>query len=235
MHDPPPVNETARDNDETLRDNEAWLRDLAAPAPQRAAAIADLRRYLLRVVLVYLLHRRTELARLSFEDVRQLAEDWAQLATLKVLDEMGGFRGDSRFTTWAYRIAINVASADLRRRRWTERSLDEPLPGGSGEDEDRLIAEPRETGPGPEDLLNRSAAWDVIRLAVAEDLTERQRQVLTRVVLDGQPPEAVAAALGTNRNNVYKLLHDARSGLRRAIERRGWRPDDVMASFAGSE
>lgn len=217
------------------RDNESWLRDLSSGASGRDQAIADLRRYLLRVVLVYLLHRRAELARLSFEEARQLAEDWAQLATLKVLDEMDGFRGDSRFTTWAYRIAINVASADLRRRRWTERSLDEPAPRGDGNEDEGRIAEPREPGPGPEDLLDRAAAWEVIRLAVAEDLTERQRQVLTRVVLDGQTPEAVAESLGTNRNNVYKLLHDARNGLRRAIERRGWRPDDIMASFAGSE
>lgn len=225
MHEPAVVTESPRDN-------EAWLRDLAPGAPRREEAIGELRGYLLRVVLVYLLHRRSELARLRFEEVRQLAEDWAQLATLKVLDELAGFRGDSRFTTWAYRIAINVAAADLRRRRWTERSLDEASPHGDGDEDEAPANEPRTPDPGPDTLADRSAAWAVIRQAMAEDLTERQRQVLTRVVLEGHSPEDTAEALGTNRNNVYKLLHDARGGLRRAIERRGWHPEEILASFA---
>jgi RNA polymerase sigma-70 factor (ECF subfamily) len=225
MHEPVAVTKNPRDN-------EAWLRDLAPEAAGRDEAIGELRGYLLRVVLVYLLHRRSELARLRFEEVRQLAEDWAQLATLKVLDELAGFRGDSRFTTWAYRIAINVAAADLRRRRWTERSLDDASMRGDGDDEESPSTEPRAPEPGPDAMADRSAAWSVIRQAMAEDLTERQRQVLTRVVLEGQPPDEAAEAMGTNRNNVYKLLHDARSSLRRAIERRGWHPEEILASFA---
>lgn len=214
------------------RDNAAWLRDLAPDAPLRAATIDELRRYLLRVVLVYLLHRRVELSRLSLEDVRQLAEDWAQVATLKVLDELPAFRGDSRFTTWAYRIGINVAAADLRRRRWTELSLDAAADAAEGE---APPPEPRSAEPGPAALADRGAAWAVVREAMAADLTERQRAVLERVVLGSESPEEAAEALGTNRNNVYKLLHDARQALRRAIARRGWPLEEVFAVFAPSD
>lgn len=214
------------------RDNAAWLADLAPGAPRRAAAIDELRRYLLRVVLVYLLHRRVELARLSLEDVRQLAEDWTQVATLKVLEELPTFRGDSRFTTWAYRIGINVAAADLRRRRWTELSLDVGSDAAEGEPS---LPEPRAAEPGPAALADRGAAWAVVREAMASDLTERQRAVLERVVLGSESPEEAAEALGTNRNNVYKLLHDARQALRRSIARRGWQVEEVFAAFAPSD
>ncbi len=214
------------------RSNESWLRDLAPDAPARGPAIDELRRYLLRSVLVYLLHRRVELARLSLDEVRQLAEDWAQVATLKVLGELQAFRGDSRFTTWAYRIAINVAAADLRRRHWSDRSLD-----AETEAEAEGSAQPERPSPeaGPAVIVDRREAWAVVEAAMATDLTERQREVLRRVVLRGESPEGAAEAMGTNRNNVYKLLHDARQGLRRAIDRRGWQLDDLFAAFAAQD
>lgn len=216
----------------TERSNESWLRDLAPEASERGPAIEELRRYLLRVVLVYLLHRRVELARLSLDEVRQLAEDWAQVATLKVLDELPAFRGDSRFTTWAYRIAINVAAADLRRRHWTERSLDAET---EAEEEGGSQQERPSPEPGPAVIADRREAWAVVEEAMATDLTERQREVLRRVVLRGESPEGAAEAMETNRNNVYKLLHDARQALRRAIGRRGWKLDDLFAAFAAQD
>jgi RNA polymerase sigma-70 factor (ECF subfamily) len=211
------------------RSNQAWRSDLTGPPERREAAIADLRQYVLRAVLAYLLRRRSELSRYAFEDLQQMAEDWAQLASLRVLDQLDSFRGDSRFTTWAYRVAVNTVAGELRRRQWTERRLE----GGSGEDgaERDLVAELPDPGDGPEQLSDRSDAWEAVRLALTEDLTDRQREVLTRVVVHGAAPEDVAADLETNRNNIYKLLHDARARLRKSLARRGWQPGDIMQAF----
>lgn len=216
-----------------LRSNAEWRDDLTGPAQRRDPAITDLRQYLLRAVQVYLMRRRSELARYAYEDLLQMSEDWAQLASLRVLDQLDSFRGDSRFTTWAYRVAVNTVAGELRRRQWTERRLE----GGESQDgsERDLIGELPDQSHGPEQLADRSDAWEAVRLALSEDLTARQREVLTRVVVQGATPDDVAVDLETNRNNVYKLLHDARARLRKSLERRGWRPADILTTFESDQ
>ena len=54
-----------------------------------------------------------------------MAEDLAQDATLRVMDNLANFRGESRFTTWATKVAIRLAISDLRRSRYKDFSLDE--------------------------------------------------------------------------------------------------------------
>jgi RNA polymerase sigma-70 factor (ECF subfamily) len=77
----------------------------------------------------------------------------------------------------------------------------------------------------------------VLRL-IAEELTERQRQAMVAAVIGGMPLEEVARRMGTNRNALYMLLHDARpapSGARRRLQTRmmtiGLSSQDVLATF----
>jgi DNA-directed RNA polymerase specialized sigma24 family protein len=49
------------------------------------------------------------------------------------------------------------------------------------------------------------------------------------------PPEIVAEELNTNRNNVYKLVHDARRKLRQMLEAREWTADDILRAFQDDE
>ena len=215
----------------TERSNQAWLADLRSSGRDRDRAILDLRDFLLRAILVYLSRQRSDLAGLDFEELRQLAEDWAQQSLLKVLDQLDGFRGESKLTTWAYRVSINLVAGELRRRRFRDLSLEalvEANPGGSG-----LRLDPG--SPSPEERLGRGQVWEAVSQAIDQDLSQRQRHVIRRVVLEGAAPELVAEELGTNRNNVYKILHDARHKLKRSLLARNWSSEEMLAAFAGSE
>jgi RNA polymerase sigma-70 factor (ECF subfamily) len=214
----------------TERTNEAWLRDLSAVGPAHDVAVAELREYLLRAILVYLARHRSDLAGLEFEELRQYAEDWAQSSIIQILEKLDTFRGASKFTTWAYRVAINLAAADLRRRNWDNTSLDQLT-------DDRALSErlAEDAGPpGPESRAMRRQIWETIQTVIDTDLTERQRTALTMAVVEDAPMEVIAEALGTNRNNVYKIVHDARRKLRRALDERGWSADDVFQAFGSA-
>lgn len=209
------------------RTNEAWLADLQAIGPQREQAVDDLRDYLLRAVLVYLTRHRSDVASLDYGEIQQLAEDWAQQGVLQVLAKLPSFRGDSKFTTWAYRVVINLVAGDLRRKRWDSLSL-EAL---TESDQPDLRLKEDNAQASPETELTRGEAWAAIQRVIDEELTDRQRTVLTKVVLEDLPVEQVAVEMDTNRNNIYKIVHDARRKLRRALEADHWSAEDVLSAF----
>lgn len=210
------------------RETEDWLRDLGGgEGMARNDAILELRDYLLRAVLVYLTRHRSDLAGYDFEELRQFAEDWAQLGVMQVLDKLDTFQGRSKFTTWAYRVAINLAAGELRRKRWGNLSLEALQEAESP----AISLQEDESAEEPEDRAARQEVWAVVRAIIDEDLTERQRTALTRVVIEGVPVERVAEQLETNRNNIYKIVHDARKKLRRELEARHWHADEVLGLF----
>ena len=100
------------------RTNEEWLDDLQSEGERRRLALEDLRERLRRGLYFYLSRDRSDLSDRSPDDINQMAEDFAQDALLKVLDNLDTFRGESRFTTWAAKIAVRVALSELRRVRW---------------------------------------------------------------------------------------------------------------------
>jgi RNA polymerase sigma-70 factor (ECF subfamily) len=213
------------------RTNEQWLADLSGEGPASAAAVEQLRDYLLRAILVYLTRQRSDLGRHDFDDLRQMAEDWAQAAVIQVIEKRDTFRGASKFTTWAYRVAINLAATDLRRKSWNHTSLEELVEERSA----ALAVALEQSATTPEQAATRRQIWADVQTAIDQDLSERQRLALTLAVVSGAPIEVVAETLETNRNNVYKIVHDARRKLRGALEARGWTADDVMQAFsAGS-
>src|SRR5262245_21266734 len=108
----------------TERTNAQWLADLAKDSTTRNAAIEDLRARLKRGIYYYLSRERSDLADLAAEEIDQMAEDFAQDATLRVLANLGSFKGNSMFTTWATKIAVRVAVSELRRARYKDFSLD---------------------------------------------------------------------------------------------------------------
>src|SRR6266540_7508702 len=107
------------------RTNEEWLRDLNAGGMLQESAISDLRDLLLRAVLFFFSRNLGDFERLAREEILQLAEDCAQDALIAVMNHLSEFRGDSKFTTWAYKFAINIAMMAARRERWKGVSLDE--------------------------------------------------------------------------------------------------------------
>jgi RNA polymerase sigma-70 factor (ECF subfamily) len=205
----------------TERTNDQWLADLSGTPETQAAALQDLRQRLQRSIYYYLGHERSDLRDLSNQEITRMAEDLAQEGILRVMENLANFRGESRFTTWANKIAVRLAISDLRRARYKDFSLEtltadgELLPS---------VSSPSPTTndlPNPETAAERTDVMTEIGKAMQEALTERQYQALAAVALQGVPMDVVAEQLGTNRNALYKLLHDARRKLRAHLESQG--------------
>src|SRR5215212_1215357 len=136
--------------------------------------------------------------------------DFAQEALIKITGNLDSFRGESRLTTWSQKIAINVALTELKRRRWRDVSLQDLL--AEREAADRGPADTRLT---PEQLALQNTVLQKLRRVVDEELTDRQREAVVAVILEGMPISEVAKRMDTNQNALYKLLHDARRRLKR--------------------
>jgi RNA polymerase sigma-70 factor (ECF subfamily) len=148
-------------------------------------------------------------------------EDITQEAMIRVATKLDGFRGDSRFTTWAMAIAIRVAYTQLRRRRWGDRSLDDL--GVTPDTSDSIRPS---SGSDPVSSTRRGELLESLREAINGDLTPRQRAAVLGE-LAGMPTAVLADQLGTNANALYKLHHDARLRLRKALRERGFTEADV--------
>ena len=200
------------------RTNDEWLADLQGP--EQSQALADLRSFLVRG-LRYSLSSRSDVD-------ENLIEDFVQDALLKILRALDTFRGESRFTTWAQKIAVRVAFSELRRRRWQDISLD-GLVESQGLDfvPDMLV----DQSAGPDTQATQRIFLETLQRLIATELTEKQRKALIAVRIHGMPLEEVARRMGTNRNALYKLLHDARQRLKRKMEVEGLSPEEVLAAF----
>jgi RNA polymerase sigma-70 factor (ECF subfamily) len=161
------------------------------------------------------------------EQVSELAEDLAQDALLNILEKLDTFRGESQFTTWAYAVALRRALGELRRKRWQERSVAAP------EGNRQLPIWPLEDqrSHNPEQVAQQAELWQAIHRVIEQDLTVRQRTVLVGHVFQGVPLDILAEQLGTNRDNVYKILHDARKKLKQRLLQRGLTYGDILKAF----
>ena len=212
------------------RSNDQWLADLTGSPDVKAQALEDLLERLQRGIFYYLSRERSDLTGLSHNELTQMAEDLAQDATLRVIENLDTFRGDSLFTTWATRIAVRVAISDLRRARYKDYSLDDLTADG-----DLLPASATnllgDTPTQPERAAERAEIFSKIAAALQDGLTDRQYQARVAVAVNGVPLEVVAERMSTNRNALYKLLHDARRKLRTQLEAQGLSLDYVMHLF----
>ena len=156
-------------------------------------------------------------------------EDFAQEAMLRILNGLDSFRGESRFLTWAQKIAIRVAYSELRRRRWRDVSLEELLEATPAAPIDN---EWPDEAASPEQVALQQLAMDTLRHVIDHELTEKQRYALVATQVHGMPLEEVAQRMGTNRNALYKLLHDARKRLKLRLESRGLAPSELLDLFA---
>ncbi len=201
------------------RTNQEWLAELRGPG--RDQALADLRARLVRG-LRYAMADRPSVTEADLED-------WGQDALMKILAGLDSFRGESRFTTWAQKIAVRVAFTELRRQRWKDISLQDLTAPYDGEDiTPAVLTDP---AASPEQRAAQQMMAEMVHRLIAEELTERQRQTLTAVMMGGMPLEEVARRMGTNRNALYKLLHDARRRLQKRMIAEGLSAQDVLAAF----
>lgn len=212
------------------RSNAQWLEALQNDSALRDDALTDLRARLQRGIYFYLSRERSDLAGLAPEELTQMAEDFAQDATLRVLDNLASFRGDSQFTTWAMKVGVRIAITELRRSHYKDYSLDTLTANGDLQ----IPATPIVNAAAPDRPEAATEKADVLQKideAFGEALTERQRQALQLLMLDGVSLDVVAERMDTNRNALYKLVHDARRKLRQHLEAQGLSPEYIMNLF----
>jgi RNA polymerase sigma-70 factor (ECF subfamily) len=191
-----------------------WLSALTGTGAAREAGLARLHGLLVRVA-VRELRRREAGAWISGRELDDLAHQAAADAMLAILAKLGSFRGESRFTTWAYRFAILEVSSKLGRHYWRRH----PAEHLEAEDWDRL---PDRLGAGPGEDAEHAELVKAVRQAVEETLTDHQRRLFVAVVLNEVPLDALVARLGTNRNAIYKAVFDARRKVRGYLVANGY-------------
>jgi RNA polymerase sigma-70 factor (ECF subfamily) len=194
----------------TTRDD--LLAGLRSVGHRHEAATRELHALLLRAARYEIGRRAAALAHVHGEDPEDLALQAADDAFVAVMAKLDQFRGESRFTTWVYKFALYEAAVRVRRRAWQHREV---------------IIEPEswltvgDHRGGPDAQLDQSELLGAIRTLIDSKLTERQREVLIALTVQGIPIDVLAERLGSTRGALYKTLHDARRKLRTELAAAG--------------
>ena len=197
------------------RENQEWVEALQSEGASREAALSDLRAALM-INLKKALRSRPD-----FLD--SMLEDFVQDSLLRVLKSLDQFEQRSRFLTWATAIAIRVGLTELRKRQWRDVSLD------------RLVTDSGFEPPASEENGSESSSQPIIDAMyriIGTELTDRQRTVLLAEI-KGMPQEVIVRQMGTNRNALYKLGHDARKRLKAGLENAGFKAEDFVVAMNG--
>ena len=190
-----------------------WLDSLVSTGPERTDAVGRLHALLLRAAQ-FEIARREQSGGGGSSSVEDLALQAADDALVAVLSKLDTYRGESRFTTWAYKFALLEAAVKVRSRPWQAREL--PLEADGME---RVLRDTRASTAGEAEA---SELIHAIGEAIAAVLTSHQRAVLVALTLNGVPIDVLAARRGTTRNALYKTLHDARRKLRAELAKDGF-------------
>ena len=196
-----------------------WVDRLQPGARDRDAALAELHELLLRAARFEVRRRCVTMPQIRGGDQEDLAEQSAGDAMVAILSKLGEFRGESKFTTWAYKFALYEAAARIRKLAWQGREL--PLAAEHWPE----VADP---APLPEGEVEMNDLLAAIRQEIESSLPPRQREVLVALALNEVPIDVLAERMETTRGALYKVLHDARKRLRAALAERGMIVEDQM-------
>jgi len=199
-----------------------WISALTSTGPVREAGLARLHGLLVRVAAGEL-RRRAASSGIAGPELDDLAHQAAADAMLAIIAKLDTFRGESRFTTWAYRFAVLEVSSKLGRHYWRRH----PAATLDAEDWDRL---PDRFGIDPGEQAAQAEMITAIRHAVDHELTTRQRRLFVAVVLNGIPLDAVVIQTGMNRNSIYKAIFDARRKIRAFLIANGYLEEGKLGS-----
>ena len=200
----------------------AWVEGLKGALTRNHACLARLHALLLRVAR-HETNRRSPSLSVSGQELEDVAHQAADDALMTIRAKVHDFRGESRFTTWAYRFVVYEVSTKMGRHFWRHRPT--PLDQANWE----RLPDPLAVVPEQRAELGQTLA--ALRRAIEEDLTAHQRRVFVAVALNEVPMDAFAREIGSNRNAIYKTLFDARRKLRASLASAGYaRPDAPGAS-----
>ncbi|PKO04016.1 MAG: hypothetical protein CVU41_19240 [Chloroflexi bacterium HGW-Chloroflexi-3] len=197
------------------RTNEDWLTDLQAAGEQRETTLTDLR----AIILAGLPYALSKWILPGDPRFSSLVEEVAQETILRAIAKLNTFEGRSQFTTWVHTIAVRIALTELR---------DEMQQGNDPEDEAREMPDQSQS---VEKSIENKEMMHMLQQVMQQELTEKQRKALMAVAVQGMPLEEIARRMGTERNALYKLLHDARLKLKKYLEKHGLSPLEILAMF----
>jgi RNA polymerase sigma-70 factor (ECF subfamily) len=186
-------------------DSQQWLDALSTTGPKHQDAVDRLHAILTRAARFEIARRRRDLAGSQPGELEDLATQAAGDALMAIMRKLHTYRGDSRFTTWAYKFALLEAAVKVRTRAWQEREV--PL-------EDDSWAQLADRRAAPDTDAETAELIDAISRAIAEALSPHQRAVLVAITLNDVPIDVLAERLSTTRGALYKTLHDGRKRLR---------------------
>jgi RNA polymerase sigma-70 factor (ECF subfamily) len=192
-----------------LDDEARWIRPLASTGAEHDHAVLELHGLLLRASHFEVRRRAAALGLASGAELDDLANQAADDALLAVMSRLERFERRSRFTTWAYKFAIHTAGVAVRRHAWRNREL--------AADSNESLQQLRSLADDPAEAAQTRELLARIAEAIAR-LTAHQRDVLLALAVDGVPIDVLADRLSTNRNALYKTLHDARTRLRSLLD-----------------
>jgi len=195
-------------------ESRAWVEGLRATGAERAAALERLHDLMLRAAHAEARRRRHLYSEIGGAELDDLCSQAADDAVVAITTKLDGYRGVSRFTTWAYAFAVFEVSVKLRRHAWRQGRIPTA-------DDDATWDRLAEGAGRAQARIESVELLRALRRAVAEELTRRQRDVFVAVALNDVEIDVVAGQLGSSRGAVYKVLHDARAKLRRRLEREG--------------
>ena len=184
-----------------------WVRSLTGGGHRSEQSLSTLRGILLQVASAEARRRATPLgwAGPELDDIVHQAVDDALVA---ILSKLQTFRGDSKFTTWAYKFVIFEVGAKINRHRWHREQV--------VADDARWERLPDLVGLAPDHQAQTRELSNGIRRAV-DRLTPKQRRVFVALTVQGVPMDVLAEQLDTNRNAIYKVMSDARRRIRAAL------------------
>ncbi len=190
------------------KESQDWLEALHAEVPRREETLARLHSLLLRVARAEAGRRRGKLPPQTVAELDDLCMQAANDALEALTRKLDSFQGLSRFTTWASKFVVLEISSRLRSHAWRDRRID--LSGASWE---QLAS----SSLSADRALEQQERSELLRKAIVQNLTDRQRMILTAVVMEEVPIDVLAERLRSSRGRLYKVLHDARSKLRQAL------------------
>jgi RNA polymerase sigma-70 factor (ECF subfamily) len=202
-------------------ESRAWVVGLASDGSRGDGARRDLHGLLLKAARFELNRRRGSHPHLRGGDLDDLAHQAADDAMLAILDKLPTYRGESRFSTWAYKFALLEAAVKLRRRAWQGREV--PI-----EPEHWAVLAGSDQSPAASAESNELLGS--VSEGIETALSPHQREVLVAIALNGVPIDVLAERLNTTRGALYKTVHDARKKLRAHLADSGLElSDDVMS------
>jgi RNA polymerase sigma-70 factor (ECF subfamily) len=207
-------------------DSASWVAALGGRGPQRSAAQTRLHELLLKVGMQEA-YRRGPAARIRGQELEDLAHQAADDAMVSLLGKLDTFRGESRFTTWAYRFVVLEVSSKLGRHFWRR-----PAISLDAEEWDRV---PSRFGADPLDHAQQGDLIAAVRRAIDEVLTARQRELFVAVVVNGVSTDAMAARSGSSPGAIYKTVFDARRKIRAYLTANGYLEGEPGVSRAAAQ